>query len=840
MYNNWEWTFRMGEPGRSCRIRCFRLWLLPVLVLGFLSAQCAWATTYYVGPNGSNSLSTNAAAPGMLTYAITNAPASSTVILEDGVYNGAATGGYNVTRSGVTFRAQHWHKAIIKNSAGSNLWGPTAQSVVNDVCQGIVFGPCALPAAGGWSGGGGDGWQFLDCVFTQNGGVGFGNNSLVLHCLFTDQWANSFDVNGVTGFTMKNSIARRGNRANGDSDSVGDKCDFATNLTFDGLIAYDNEGPALWFDTHNTNWAVRNCTFFANHGGGNWFTLGISGGTSANQFTGNGQDGEGLEVGASLIAISGTAANLHHTTTITAVHGYNPQIFTVSPPLPVAPNRDDIFAAQHPHGLADGCGLISEANQGPGLAENNVFYSNTDNGLEDNDSGSKAAITIRNNWFVDNHARAIQFRGMADMGSNYNNVDRKRGVNLINDVTKVGNGGNYGSGAANDRTVSWSGGTPTPEVSSDHGYIWQNAVSGDQGWSFSAPADTATRTVSIYAGGYSAQVTLTAHVSDSSASDYTLTKTYHGGGLDLYTIAYRAGSPGQKLTVSYIKSATADGHSDGSADLVAGWLTAGGDAGKGITGSVAPPAASYNLSAVGALDWIHWGRVSYSGADRQLGVALVTDNVFKGSAPAWGTVNEQHVLAVPADMGSVIDHNIYDIASSYHGPWALWKPTDARAPVAVTGIAEMRSRLRIEAHGRAQHVDFRGTLVPTVVWPPDGDTNWSEIYYPGNIYSPHGGIRQVDDDETPYIQNAVSHAAVGSKVVLKVFGHTPFQGAGPYTCEVYDYSGCWIQLTMKRKADRDALDARVPPYAVLTPTSLSVTLTSGGPYNLAAMYSSRP
>jgi hypothetical protein len=827
---------RMGVPRRVRPAYRPPSWLLVLPALALLGGAVN-AATYYVGPHGADSLSNNAAASGSLRFALAHAPAGSTVILEDGRYDGAPDG-YSVTVSGVTFRARHWHGAIITNSTGANLFGPASQQVIDDVCQGIVFGPCVRPITGGWSGGGGDGWRFLDCEFRANDGVGFGKNGLVRHCLFTDAWSNSFDVNSTSGFVMQNSIARRGNRANADSDGVGNKCDFAQSLTFDGLIAYDNAGPGLWFDTRNPNWIVRNCTFFANHGGANWFTLSVGNGTSATQFTGFGQDGEGVAVGARLMAISGTQANLHFQTTVTAVSGSNPQTFAVDPPLPAIPAHDDQFAAQHPNSLAVGSGVISEANWGPGLAENNVFYSNTDNGIEDNDSGSKSPITIRGNRFVANHARGIQFRGIADMGGNEGNSERKRGANLITDLARVGKDGSYGSWVGADRAVSWRDGASADPAGQDHGYIWQNAPNGNQGWSFSAPADVAPRMLSIYAGGFQAQITLTAHLSDGSAPDYTVTKTYGGAGMDLFTIAYHAAGAGQKLTVTFIKSGTDGVHLNGSADLVAAWLAAGGGTiGPGeISGSNAPASASYDLSSVGALDWVHWGRIAFTPRDRLLGVALVTGNVFKDNGLAWGTANEDHVLATPRAMGSVIDNNIYDVAPGRHGPWGSWKPTDARQPILVRGLAQMQSRLGIEAHGTAQHVAFRGTLVPTAIWPPSSDTEWSHVFYPSNTYAAGSGIRQVNDDETPYIQNAVTHAGAGQKVTIRVFGHTPFQGNGPYTCEVYDYSGRWMQLSLPSRADCNALDAVVPPYAVLTPASIAVTLRSVDPYNLTATY----
>lgn len=380
-------------------LRCCSL-LLALSALSFALVPAASAATYFVGPKGADILSTSEASPGSLGYAVTNAPSGSTVILENGAYDGSPNG-FSVANSNVTFQAQSWHGAIVRNSTGSNLWGPAGASVTNDICQGIVFGPST---GLGWSGGGGPNWKFLDCEFVQNGGVGAGDNSLFERCLFTDASSNSFDFGG-TGVTIKDCIARRGNRASADDDGVGNKEDFSTNLTVDDFIAYDNNGAAMWFDTSNDGWVVKNSTFFGNHGGNNWYYGDIVGGTSTTQFTVNGQDGQGISVGQPIMCLSGTPANVNHVSVITAVSGYNPQTITISPALPAAPVAGDRIIIQQDSPSA-GDGFITEAND-DGTFINNVAYSNTDFGFYDHASGGtryggSGGITVTNNLFAYN------------------------------------------------------------------------------------------------------------------------------------------------------------------------------------------------------------------------------------------------------------------------------------------------------------------------------------------------------------------------------------------------------------------------------------------------------
>jgi hypothetical protein len=399
-----------------------RHWLLPVIVLLVVGASASAATTYYVSPTGSNSLSTNSSSPGLLSYAVANAPSGTsssynTVILENGTYDGSAYSGFTVANSYLLFQAQTWHGATIKNSTASTLISPGASSQYVTF-QGVIFGPATTL---GWSGGGGAGWQFLDCVFTQQGGVGAGNNCLFLHDLFTDNYSNSFDLAG-TNQEIQDSIVRRSNRANGDEDSVGNKCDYTTDLTMDGLVGYDNAGPAIWFDTSNDGWTVKNSTFFANHGGANWFYFNPTSGSTTTTVIANGQDGEEPATGTSIMCIGGTTANLNHSTTIQSISGSWPGPYTavVSPALPAAPVNGDEFAAQHPTNLAVGDGFITEAND-DGVFTNNVLYNNSDAGYFDHSSGGTTyggigGLTITDNLFAYNPEGVFVWSDARDQG----------------------------------------------------------------------------------------------------------------------------------------------------------------------------------------------------------------------------------------------------------------------------------------------------------------------------------------------------------------------------------------------------------------------------------------
>jgi hypothetical protein len=133
-------------------------------------------------------------------------------------------------------------------------------------------------------------------------------------------------------------------------------------------------------------------------------------------------------------------------------------------------------------------------------------------------------------------------------------LNRKAGVSAqISSYTGVGSGAvlKY----SNDpRPVSWTDGTPT---TSSIGNTDGTYVNGTQnGFSFTAPADTGSRTLIVHVGGWRSGGTLTAHLSDGSAADFVDAAPFVNAPYDRnYTLTYKAGSAGQTLTVTWVMSA---------------------------------------------------------------------------------------------------------------------------------------------------------------------------------------------------------------------------------------------------------------------------------------------
>ena len=156
-------------------------------------------------------------------------------------------------------------------------------------------------------------------------------------------------------------------------------------------------------------------------------------------------------------------------------------------------------------------------------------------------------------------------------GGTYGNFDHKAtGGSQISNVTVVGAGANFGGYSDSSRNVTWTDGTPTGADTNEHGYIWTNGAV-NTGYSFTVPADTTTRTLTIYAGGININSSLTAHLSDGSAADVVLTAGQSGLYTNVYTITYKAASADQTLKITLLKTGNIVGTS-GSVDLIGAYL----------------------------------------------------------------------------------------------------------------------------------------------------------------------------------------------------------------------------------------------------------------------------
>jgi uncharacterized protein YndB with AHSA1/START domain len=181
---------------------------------------------------------------------------------------------------------------------------------------------------------------------------------------------------------------------------------------------------------------------------------------------------------------------------------------------------------------------------------------------------------------------------------NYNH--KATGGAQISDYTKVGSASvlTYGD---DQRPISWSDGTPLTAATNDSSGIYIAGV--DMGFQISAPADTATRTLYVYVGGWKSSGRLVAHLSDSSVPDYVDVSFSSGVGQfkAVYTLTYRAATAGQRLVVTWTQASAG-----GNVTLQAAALAGGGASLGSLSGVSAPGSGPVNLTTTGTGDWAKW------------------------------------------------------------------------------------------------------------------------------------------------------------------------------------------------------------------------------------------
>jgi PKD repeat protein len=131
------------------------------------------------------------------------------------------------------------------------------------------------------------------------------------------------------------------------------------------------------------------------------------------------------------------------------------------------------------------------------------------------------------------------------------------GGSQIRDIAMLG-GGSAKTYYGDARTLEWTNGMPTTTGSTTTGV---SASGNGKGFQLIAPADTTARTLTVYIGAQNTTGTLTAHLSDGSATDYVGTisgqKTRQDG---VMTLQYQAASAGQTITVTWTQSASGKGN----------------------------------------------------------------------------------------------------------------------------------------------------------------------------------------------------------------------------------------------------------------------------------------
>ncbi len=135
---------------------------------------------------------------------------------------------------------------------------------------------------------------------------------------------------------------------------------------------------------------------------------------------------------------------------------------------------------------------------------------------------------------------------------NATDVNGKAATTLLTSSYVGGNPGRY-LGAPGWSNLSWTGGEPTATGGpSNVNVFWGDNIG--SGIIITAPADTTTRTLKVYLGGWNSSGNLQVSLSDGSAATYNQTITAGGLYANVATVTYAAASAGRTLTLSYTQT----------------------------------------------------------------------------------------------------------------------------------------------------------------------------------------------------------------------------------------------------------------------------------------------
>jgi hypothetical protein len=257
-------------------------------------------------------------------------------------------------------------------------------------------------------------------------------------------------------------------------------------------------------------------------------------------------------------------------------------------------------------------------------------------------------------------------------------VHKATGGSQIPDLLALGavQGAPYNGDA---RVLTWSDGTPTASGSSTAGFSLNNQ---GNGFVVSAPADTTLRILQVYVGGWASTGQLTAQLSDGSAPVYvdshfsSSTGSYNA----VYTLTYSAGSPNQRLYVTWQQVA-----GGGNLDLQGATLALAGST-PPPPPPPAPPAAPTGVTA-------SQGTSTTSVTIAWNSVATATSYTVYRSATAGSTGSSIGSTATTSLMDSTVTPGTtyyYSVtASNAAGPSPSSPQVSGYAAVPVAGLGSL-------------------------------------------------------------------------------------------------------------------------------------------------------
>ena len=136
---------------------------------------------------------------------------------------------------------------------------------------------------------------------------------------------------------------------------------------------------------------------------------------------------------------------------------------------------------------------------------------------------------------------------------NTTDINGKAATTLLSSTYVGGNPSGRYVGAPGWSDLSWTGGEPTATGGPSNVNVFWASGAG-KGFTIAAPADTTTRTLKVYLGGWNSTGTLQVSLSDGSAATYSQSISNPGLYANVVTVTYAAASAGQTLTASYLQT----------------------------------------------------------------------------------------------------------------------------------------------------------------------------------------------------------------------------------------------------------------------------------------------
>jgi hypothetical protein len=355
-------------------------------------------------------------------------------------------------------------------------------------------------------------------------------------------------------------------------------------------------------------------------------------------------------------------------------------------------------------------------------------------------------------------------------------LDRKAGVTAqLSNYSIVGFGPatSYGNDL---RSLSWSDGSPTSSSLVNTTGLFISGVG--QGFSFSAPADGTARTLTVHVGGWFSSGTLTAHLTDGSAPDFTNVTSMAFGQFDQnYTLTYQSASTATLIVTWSMAAGTGNVTLNGAALSGSGGSLSG--SGASLPGNTVGTASSVTATA---------GTPQSTIVSMPFGTALQV-GVTSGGSPVSGALVQ---LTAPASgpsatFGGSPTANVFTDANGVATSPTLIANGQAGAYVVIAEVSGAAasasfSLTNMPAGGTGVLQGAVTTLPAAVNLTAEGTSDWVHWGYAINR-------------KANVVQQLSTYSVVGSSLAIEYRNDprvTSWSDGNPTASSVNNYNGVYV------------------------------------------------